>query len=64
MSGLRPFRLDYQYERIRFHLQRQRHVREAPPGCRCVYCLTTAEIEAEFRAKIKAQAETNGEAPF
>ena len=55
---------DYQEERISFHLQRQAHTRNAPPGCRCVYCLTTEEIEAEFRAKLKAEQERNGEPPF
>lgn len=55
---------DYQRERIRFHLQRQRHAREAPSGCRCVYCLTTEQIEAAIRAQIERERALIGEPPF
>jgi hypothetical protein len=57
-------RLQYQQDRIDLTLARQRHAREAAPDCKCWMCVTTAELEAEFRAKIKAQEAANPPIPF
>ena len=55
---------DVRDRRINFHLQRLAHLKHAPAGCRCVYCMTTDEIEREFRARIHAEHERAGEPPF
>ena len=57
-------RPDYVQRRIDFHLQRQRHAREAAPDCKCPFCVTTAELEAEFRAKIGETERRYGPPPF
>lgn len=61
MNRKRP---DYVQDRIDFHLQRQRHAREAAPDCRCLFCLKTEEIEAIIRERIRLERMLIGEPPF
>lgn len=56
--------LDYQRRRIDFALQRQRHAREAAPGCGCPLCLADGEVLATIRKRIEARAERIGPPPF
>src|SRR6266571_4653556 len=55
---------DYIQDKIDFHLQRQRHAREAPPDCGCLFCKTSAEIEAMIRERIRLERMLIGEPPF
>lgn len=61
MSKFRP---TYQNDRIGLELQRQRHAREAEPGCRCLFCLRSEEIEAIFRERIRLERLAGPEIDF
>ena len=50
--------------KIDFHLARQRHVRNAPPGCRCPFCVTTEQIHRELMARAAEGSARYGEPPF
>lgn len=57
-------RQDYIQRRIDLALQRQRHAREAQPGCGCPFCIKDGQVLATIRKRIEARAQEIGEAPF
>ena len=57
-------RQEFIQRRIDFALQRQRHAREAEPGCGCPLCLKDGAVLATIRRRIEARAAEIGEAPF
>jgi hypothetical protein len=57
-------RPQYIRDRIDFDLQRQRHAREAPKDCKCLFCMSTAEIEAMLRERLERERAAIGEPPF
>lgn len=55
---------DYISRRINLEQQRKAHLREAPRGCLCIWCLGPAGVQKALDEILAAQAERNGEAPF
>lgn len=61
MNRLTP---DYIRRKIDLDIARRMARREHPQPCDCPYCLSPARARELLAARLAAQAERNGEAPF
>jgi hypothetical protein len=57
-------RPDYIERKIDFQLQRQRHAREALPGCVCPFCLKDGDVLRTIQARIEAERAAAPPVPF
>jgi hypothetical protein len=57
-------RPDYIRRRLDLEAQKRQHLKAAPSGCQCAYCLTSAEVDALFRERLRLERLLAGEAPF
>jgi hypothetical protein len=57
-------RPDYIQRRIDLETQKRRHRAAAAPCCRCIYCLTSAELDALFQERIRLERLLAGPPPF
>lgn len=59
-----PNRPDYIERRRHVAEERRAHLKQAPKGCRCVWCVGPAGVQRALDEILVAQEERNGPAPF
>jgi hypothetical protein len=55
---------DYIRRRLDLEAQKRQHLKAAPQGCQCAYCLTAVEVDALFRERLRLERLLVGEPPF